>query len=421
MTWDERAGSLKALVTRAISIASINRVTDFALEANDAGRADLSILLLAPLAQIAPRNARVWQLLGLAHRQLQHSAEALGALARAAALAPNDVRIANGHATAALEAGVPSALLFKIARDMSPNDPELLLSTVASLNADGYPEVAEPLLVRNVDANPGWVRGHEALATHRLTMAADQDFARSFAEAVASVPDNLPLWLAWQRALAQGGRWDEARAVIEQARAQCGDQIEFAAAAANIATETGDDALAEQLFFHAAALDDPGTRISHIRHLLRTGRIDQAEAVATDALTKQLPTTIWAYLSLIWRLREDPRAGWLDGAPPMNSVIDLPFTTDELSVLAEALRKLHTQRHHPAEQSVRGGTQTTGPLLSRVDPVIQSLRAKVVAAVRDYIDALPPFDPTHPLLGTARANIGFAGSWSVRPRTSGLA
>jgi hypothetical protein len=59
-------------------------------------------------------------------------------------------------------------------------------------------------------------------------------------------------------------------------------------------------------------------------------------------------------------------------------------------------------------------------LLSRVDPVIQSLRAKVVAAVRDYIDALPPFDPTHPLLGTARANIGFAGSWSVRLRSRGF-
>ncbi len=420
MTIDQRAASLRVDVRSPIDLTTIHRITDFAIDANDADRADLSIMLLVPLAKIVPNNPRIWQMLGLSYRQTQDSGPALDAFARAAALAPTDSRIANGHATAAMEAGVPSAHLFKTAGDLSPNDPELLLSTVASLNADGYPEIAEPLLARTVAANPGWVRGHQALANLRLTVIADADFARSFAEAAAKVPGDISLWLAWQHVLAQAERWDAAQIVVEQGRSQIGDRPEFDAAAAAIAGETGNDTLADQLFARVATFDDAGTRISHIRHLLRTGRIDQAEAVATDALTRQLRTSVWAYLSLIWRLRGDPRATWLDGAPPMVSVIDLPFTVDELSVLADALRKLHTTRHHPADQSVRGGTQTTGPLFARIDPILVSLRAKVTTAVRRYIDGLPTFDAAHPLLGRPRSDIRFAGSWSVRLMQQGF-
>lgn len=420
MTLEERAAEFCALISPEMDMAAIDRCTDFALDANAADRADLSIAVLASLSNSAPAHPRVWQMLGLAYRQVQDGAAALHAFARAAALAPSDPRIANGHATAAMEAGVPSALLFKTARDLSLDDPELMLSTIAALNADGHYDVAEPLLARSVAANPAWVRGHEALATLRLTMAADPDFARSFAEAASLLPDSLPLHLAWQRALAQADRWDRAREVIEHGRRQLGDRLEFDAAEANIAAEAGDRALADQLFAKVATLDDPGTRVSHIRHCLRTGRIELAETLAMDALPRQIPSTVWPYLSLIWRLRSDPRATWIDGAPPMVSVIDLDFTPDELALLAGALRKLHTTRHHPAEQSVRGGTQTEGLLLARIDPVIQSLRAKVVAAVRVYVDALPPFDPKHPLLGTARSDIYFAGSWSVRLGSQGF-
>ena len=420
MTLDDRAAKLQMLVTPAMSLATINHCTDFALDANAAGRTDLSITLLAPLANIVPSNPRVWQMLGVSHREAQNSAAALDAFARAAALAPRDSRIANGHATAALEAGVPSALLFKTARDLAPNDPELLLSTVAALNADGHHDVAEPLLARNVAANPAWIRGHEALATLRLTMRGDDDFARSFAEGVAQLPVEPSLYIAWQRALAQAGRWDAAREVIKQARSRLGNLIEFDAAEANIAAETSNNVLAEQLFARAVSLDDPGTRISHIRHCLRTARIDEAEAIATDALVRQLPSTVWPYLSLIWRLRDDPRAAWLDDALPLVSVVDLPFTNAELVDLAAALRRLHITRHHPAEQSVRGGTQTEGLLFARIDLGIQSLRAKVIHAVRGYVDALPPFDATHPLLGTARGDLLFAGSWSVRLGAQGF-
>jgi hypothetical protein len=69
---------------------------------------------------------------------------------------------------------------------------------------------------------------------------------------------------------------------------------------------------------------------------------------------------------------------------------------------------------------VRGGTQTDGPLLSRIDPVIRHLRKAIVGAVESYVAELPPQDERHPLLRQRRGRrVRFSGSWSVRLRSEG--
>jgi hypothetical protein len=82
--------------------------------------------------------------------------------------------------------------------------------------------------------------------------------------------------------------------------------------------------------------------------------------------------------------------------------------------LAERLRTLHVARHQPLDQSVRGGTQTDGPLLSRLDPELRDIRARLAQAVSDYVAALPAPEPAHPLLGRIPRHARFVGSWSVR-------
>jgi Tfp pilus assembly protein PilF len=420
VTLEQQAAQLGALVKPGISLTTINRCTDFAIDAIDAGRADLSIALLEPLVALAPNNARVWQVLGLAHRQMQTGDRALVAFQKAALLSPRDAKIAAGCATVTAEAGMPSALLFHQAMQLSPNDPELVLSAAASLKADGHWDVAEGLLERTLAANPAWLRGHEALATLRWTGGQTQDFARSFAEGCARAPDDLGLRLGWQRALAQAQDWAGARRVIEAGRAHFGPLPIFDAAEAGIATESGDDSAAERLFAAAEAVDDPGTRVAHIRHALRTGQIDKAEAIALEVTETPAAATAWPYLSLIWRLKQDPRAAWLDGDRPFVRVFDLPFAEGDLVALAERLRGLHNTRHHPAEQSLRGGTQTEGELLFRREPELRGVRALILNAVRDYVDGLPPHDPGHPLLAAPRAQLMIAGSWSVRLQSQGF-
>ena len=72
------------------------------------------------------------------------------------------------------------------------------------------------------------------------------------------------------------------------------------------------------------------------------------------------------------------------------------------------------------EQSVRGGTQTERPLFFRTEPIITTVKERLTKAVRDYIDGLPAAVAGHPLLGTPRQEILYAGSWSVRLQRQGF-
>jgi tetratricopeptide (TPR) repeat protein len=400
--------------TATIGQSDINAATDFAIDANAAGRADLTLALLEPLAQRAPHVAKVWQLLALAWREEQHMAKAVQAYDKAAALAPQDPRIAMGVAQVALETGKPAAALFQKVRAVAPQDGELALSTAAALVHEGKAGEGEALLMELLRQNPGWIRGLDALANMRW-LADDQDrFDRGYADAVRRYPQELNLHLAWYRAVSQAGLYERAIAIINNGRAQLGDRIEFDATEAYLAAETGDIARADALFTKAAVLDNQGTAIGHIRHLLRTNRPDQAALVAAPWLRRPGMESLWPYMSTIWRLIGDDHASWLDGEPPFIRHYDLPVADGQLDTLADLLRQLHNAKHHPAEQSLRGGTQTQGHLFLRLEPELLAIRALIMEAVRDYVDALPPLVDGHPLLGTPRSTLLFQGAWSVR-------
>ena len=116
----------------------------------------------------------------------------------------------------------------------------------------------------------------------------------------------------------------------------------------------------------------------------------------------------------------DPRIEWLVGDERLVGIIDLSETLPPIDQLADTLRSLHVAKGEYLDQSVRGGTQTDGPLLSRIDPVIRHLRRAIVAAVQKHAAQLPPVDSNHPMLRQRRdRRVRFSGSWSVRLRSGG--
>ena len=408
-----------ALQSRLASVAApemseINAATDFAIDANAAGRADYTLALLEQLAERAPDVAKVWQLLGLAWRDEQDMEKAATAFDRATALAPQDPRIAMGKAQVAFETGRPSAHLFKTVRALAPHDSELALSAAAALVHDGKADVGERLIMELLTREPAWLRGLDALATMRWMAGDTEHFDRNFFKSVAARPQDLALRLGWYRAVSQVGDWNKAQSIIADCRQYFGDRIELDAIEAYVATEQGEDDRAEALFTKAAALDDPGTKISHARHCLRTGRIDQAEAICLKLTGTAAAASAWPYLSTLWRLKSDPRAAWLDGDAPYIQHFDLDIDAATLAALAECLRGLHVSSHHPPEQSLRGGTQTQGHLFLRLEPEIRAIKTLIAQAVRSYVDGLPAYAVDHPLLGTQRTALHFAGAWSVR-------
>jgi Flp pilus assembly protein TadD len=401
-----------------ITPVTITNAVNYAIDANDAGRSDLTIALLEPLAPLVAGNARVWQMLALAFRQEQDMDRAATAFDQAAKVAPSDPLIANGRALTALEMGQPASALFARARTLSPEDRDIYLNQAVALDAEGKGDAARDVLQKALDTHPDWVAGHEALSALRRA-AGDADYDASYARAVAACPDSLGLHLAWIRTLSRATRWDEAEQRISDCRMRLGDLPELAAVEAHIASETGAHDRVQALLEKAATLGAV-TALSRIRHCLRTGRIDAAQAIAEPLMQAPGSDSIWPYLSVIWRLLDDPRAAWLDGAPPFIAHINLGLSIAELSTIADLLRVFHTAQQPFLEQSVRGGTQTDKPLFLRQEPEIRLVRDRVIDAVRMYIDALPPFVAGHPLLGTPRGNVRFEGSWSVRLRADGF-
>jgi hypothetical protein len=154
--------------------------------------------------------------------------------------------------------------------------------------------------------------------------------------------------------------------------------------------------------------------------LLRVGAIDAVLPLIDGELERNQSGDLWAYASTAWRLADDPRRDWLESDPRLVSVTDIMDLLPPLDTLAATLRALHNAKGEYLDQSVRGGTQTDGPLFSRVDPVIRQLRQAIVTAVERHIAQLPPHDPRHPTLRHPRnRKIRFSGSWSVRLRAKG--
>jgi hypothetical protein len=124
---------------------------------------------------------------------------------------------------------------------------------------------------------------------------------------------------------------------------------------------------------------------------------------------------------MAWRLSGDPRLQWLTGDPNLVSVIDLSAELAAIPNLCDLLRSLHAVSGRYLNQSVRGGSQTDGPLFSRIEPEIRALRALIVDAVEKHVGRFQSLPDSHPQKKSAGAKrIRFTGSWSVRLADGGF-
>jgi hypothetical protein len=123
---------------------------------------------------------------------------------------------------------------------------------------------------------------------------------------------------------------------------------------------------------------------------------------------------IWPYAETAWRMTGDPRFDWLTGDPNLVSVIDLSDGLAAIPGLSGLLRSLHEVSGRYLNQSVRGGSQTDGPLFSRVEPGIRALRALIVGAVQGHVARFGSLPDSHPQKMASGRRTRFSGSWSVR-------
>jgi hypothetical protein len=269
--------------------------------------------------------------------------------------------------------------------------------------------------------NPGWVDGHDALCRLRWQSGDHEGFADTLEATLRRYPGDLRLWQLIIVILSQRDLNARMLEMVQRGQASAGDHLIFTANEAVARAELGQVAEADRLFERLRDVDDPTLRVRWVRHLLRSGRAGQGAELAYAMAQGPAGFLFWPYVSVAWRLLGDRRWEWLEGDERLVGVYDLSDRLAPLAGLAERLRGLHLASSEPLEQSVRGGTQTDGPLLSRREPEIRSLRAAIIDTVQEHVSGLPPVDPAHPVLRHRRdAPIRIAGSWSVRLTGAGF-
>ncbi|HEU5137651.1 MAG TPA: tetratricopeptide repeat protein [Steroidobacteraceae bacterium] len=381
---------------------------------------------------LRPQSSPAWQSLAAARRALKDLDGAEEALRRAVSL---DAR--NGAAWTSLGVvrrllgdATDSLLCYANARRAGFTGPEID-DAEASAHLDlGEPGRALAQARRLIATAPAYVPGHSLLSRilweHGATLAPDEDPRAAFRAAVAAQPTNTPLRLEYIRFLVEAGSSAEALDHIRDLRSR-EDTPSLMTMEAHSLEALGESVAAGALFAaaHAAMPSDPGMLNLYMRHLLKAREPELAVARALEALERERHNqAALAYLGVAWRLLGEAREHWLCDYERLVSevAIEVPAGfSDEaefLRALETTLVPLHTARRAPVNQSLRTGSQTSGVLFGRKDPVIVALRDALKRAVNDYVEALPD-DATHPFLQRKSARTRFSGSWSVRLESTG--
>ena len=314
---------------------------------------------------------------------------------------------------------LPEALaMFERAAGLGLRAPETTTMRGHVLADLGRFDEAERAYRRAIEAKPDLIEAQVALASLLPQLGRRSEALDGFRAGLAQAPQTGALWVAALEAAKGQGDFAQLLAWAEAAEARFGADTMVTVFAARALSALGRDDEAYRRLDRA--LDaEPGYAPAHatMAHvLIRLGEPAQA-AQAAMAANRLAPDdqSGWALLAAAWRLIGDPREEWLCRYDEfvMELAVDLP------AGLIAALSARHLASAHPADQSLRGGTQTRGQLFESADPSILALAHETKRAIEARIATLRT-DSAHPFLARNTGRIAFSASWSVRLASEGF-
>jgi tetratricopeptide (TPR) repeat protein len=406
-------------VSETATSVDAGAIGELARKALEEGEEERTLQVIERAVAQSPAAA-LWQWKALLERSLDEHEAALASFEEAARLAPTEVSIAHGHARTAMEAGLDARPFYERALALAPRNGQILVGMAAARAAMGEGERAILDLQAVLRGAPAWLYGHEQFAQIMATQGKAPDATSSLDEALTRFPSAQPLWETLLNVQLRRGEYGSLKEIVERAKKAGISSPEFAIYEGIHAAEFDEEAHPDALFGPFPPNVDQALGRWRVRHLLRVGAIDALIPLIDREMLREQTAELWAYAATAWRLADDPRSEWLESDDRLVGVIDLSNALPPIGQLADTLRALHVAKGEYLDQSVRGGTQTDGPLLSRIDPVIRHLRRAIVGAVENHAAQLPAIDPNHPMLRHRRdRRVRFSGSWSVRLRSGG--
>lgn len=271
-----------------------------------------------------------------------------------------------------------------------------------------------------VRAHPALIDAHETLFRLLPQLGRGGEALDSYRTALQASPETGALWVSALGAAKSLSAHDQLLEWARAAEMRFGSDTMITTFVANAlsALDRDDQAIDEATRAVAAEPDyaPAQTTLAHIA--LKAGDLQRAETAALASVKiNPFDQSPWALLTAIWRLMEDPREAWLADYDKL--VMPVMLEGVDLAAAREALTSLHVTRAHPADQSLRGGTQTRGNLFDRSEPAIRALRAAVERAMAGALTGMEP-DDHHPFYGRLTGRMRFQGSWSVRLASEGF-
>ncbi|MFD1611205.1 tetratricopeptide repeat protein [Sphingomonas tabacisoli] len=392
--------------------------------ATSAGQFDIAEAALGQAIRAAPGVARGWSALGALEQKRGNADTAAQTYRRALEVDAEDIRSRHNLAVVLREEDRPEEAL-EIAETglrMGPVPPETATLRAHLLGDVGRHDEAADEYRNIVQQVPEQLDAHETLARLLPQIGRGSEALSAYHGALRARPHSEALWGSALRSALAVQDYVQLAAWGQEAEGLIGPQPDLRIMRAVALSRMGNHHRAIALLREVIdAAPDHARAHQHLAHCLTAaGDPKQAEAHALKATQldpfDQAP---WALLTIIWRLLNDTREFWLADYQRLVTPVDLDAAPGFFDELAERLTAMHTTRDHPADRSLRGGTQTRGRLFDRKDPLIDRLKAQIRTGVQQALRGLPD-DPRHPFLSRKSAGISFAESWSVRLRSEGF-
>jgi tetratricopeptide (TPR) repeat protein len=287
---------------------------------------------------------------------------------------------------------------------------------------------AKTSLCKIISTSPFFIPAHESFAKiEQLTDTTKYNF-ENFQNAIKLPNAPIELTHSYLKQLFATEQYEEAYQVSKKAlKIQSHEDIKHAnsIAAYKLGLQAEATSTLHELIKHNPF--NPRFAIDYANILLRTDATSSAAKLLEQAVHHNpFNQELWAYLGLAWRILGDPRHDWLNNYEDLVKVYELPTPPgykdsesffDSMNLY---LSDLHNQKgDQPLDQSVKGGQQTNGHLLSIQDDLIISLRGSIEQRIKDYLKLIPD-DSKHPLSQQKGKFFKLNGSWSVQLGTNGF-